>query len=255
MNGDDFKGTKVLIESTDKLIDEVMKITTVHARFYELASDYYQKIGNHAEYYKNALRYLGCCRSPGVNVSDDDATLAQRAFTISLAGILGKDVYNFGELLLHPILNKLAPENVYIRDLLVAFNSGDLAKFEQLRGKWQTQKDLLANEKAIHEKITLLSLMELAFKSKHGSLSFNEISSATHLPIDEVELLVMKALSKELVKGSIDEVQSKVMITWVQPRVLNKKQIRNMKKRLESWFKHVSQFSEKLETKAQEIIA
>lgn len=34
----------------------------------------------------------------------------------------------------------------------------------------------------------------------------------------QVELLVMKALSVGLVKGSIDEVDKLVHMTWVQPR-------------------------------------
>ena len=36
----------------------------------------------------------------------------------------------------------------------------------------------------------------------------------------------MKALSLSLVKGSIDEVDQKVHMTWVQPRVLDREQVR-----------------------------
>ena len=39
-------------------------------------------------------------------------------------------------------------------------------------------------------------------------------------------MLVMKALSLGLVKGSIDEVDNKVHLTWVQPRVLDLEQVR-----------------------------
>lgn len=35
-------------------------VTSVHSRFYDLSSKYYQTIGNHASYYKDALRFLGC---------------------------------------------------------------------------------------------------------------------------------------------------------------------------------------------------
>lgn len=41
----------------------------------------------------------------------------------------------------------------------------------------------------------------------------------------KVELLVMKALSVGLVKGSIDEVDKRVHMTWVQPRVLDLQQV------------------------------
>lgn len=255
MESGDFKGTKQIIESTDQLIDTEMGITTVHARFYQLASDYYQKVGDHAEYYRNALRYLGCCSSEGIEIHEDDEILAQRAFTLSLAAILGQDVYNFGELLLHPIVNKMKPEHLYMRDLLFAFNSGNIVKFDELKPKWQTQADLAAHEIDMRKKICLLCLMEMAFNSNNGILTFAEISKATQLSLNDVEFLVMRALSKGLVKGHIDQVSSKVAITWVQPRVLNKAQIANMKSRLEEWTKSVNEFSQKLENRAQEIIA
>jgi len=38
-------------------------------------------------------------------------------------------------------------------------------------------------------------------------------------------MLVMKALSLGLVKGSIDEVDHRVHLTWVQPRVLDLEQV------------------------------
>lgn len=41
----------------------------------------------------------------------------------------------------------------------------------------------------------------------------------------KVELLVMKALSVGLLRGSIDEVDKRVHITWVQPRVLDLQQV------------------------------
>jgi 26S proteasome regulatory subunit N9 len=35
----------------------------------------------------------------------------------------------------------------------------------------------------------------------------------------------MKALSLDLVRGSIDEIEHKIYITWVQPRVLDGEQV------------------------------
>lgn len=44
--------------------------------------------------------------------------------------------------------------------------------------------------------------------SNNRQLTFAEISKETKLPINEIELLVMKALSQGLVKGAIDQVIS-----------------------------------------------
>ena len=41
-------------------------------------------------------------------------------------------------------------------------------------------------------------------------------------------MLVMRALSLGLVKGTIDEVDESVHMTWVQPRVLNTEQVKRL---------------------------
>jgi 26S proteasome regulatory subunit N9 len=51
--------TKKLIEDLAPKFDELDHLTTVHSRFYDLASNYYRVMGNHSEYYQNALKYLG----------------------------------------------------------------------------------------------------------------------------------------------------------------------------------------------------
>lgn len=42
------------------MLNNLPGVTSVHGRFYDLSSKYYRIIGNHASYYKDALRYLGC---------------------------------------------------------------------------------------------------------------------------------------------------------------------------------------------------
>lgn len=82
------------MEETDGQLNEIEGVTSVHARFYELASNYYRTVGNHFEYYKNALRYLGCVKYETLS----DTEKQERAFYLSLAAVLGDGIYNFGEL-------------------------------------------------------------------------------------------------------------------------------------------------------------
>ncbi|MGH0187281.1 UNVERIFIED_CONTAM: hypothetical protein FKN15_024379 [Acipenser sinensis] len=128
---------------------------------------------------------------------------------------------------MHPILESLrSTDNRWLIDTLYAFNSGDVEAFFILKGCWDSQTDLAANESKLKEKLQLLCLMEMVFTrpAHHRQITFQEISSQAKLPVNKVELLVMKALSNGLVKGSIDEVDSKVHLTWVQPRVMDLKQ-------------------------------
>ena len=68
-----------------------------------LASRLYMREGSHAEYYRASLHFLGCTE---LNTLGKDERIEQ-AFNLSLAALLGKDIFNFGELLAHPILDDL----------------------------------------------------------------------------------------------------------------------------------------------------
>lgn len=88
----------------------------------------------------------------------------------------------------------------------------------------------------------------------YRQLTFAEISKETCLPIDEVELLVMKALAQDLVRGAIDQVGGIVNMTWVQPRVLDRTQITGMVEQLDYWCKDVNSMESLLESRASEIL-
>ena len=59
--------------------------------------------GSHAEYYRASLHFLGCTELNSLAKGDR----IKQAFNLSLAALLGKDIFNFGELLAHPILDDL----------------------------------------------------------------------------------------------------------------------------------------------------
>jgi len=249
----DLDGVKAIVEETDTMIEAQDGVTEVHGRYFQMCSDYHQVMGNHAMYYRDALRYLGCVNLATIPIDEQQA----RAFTLCLAALLGDKVYNFGELLAHPILDSLANDDKFwVVDLLRSFNCGSLTRFEALRSQWSTQPDLCASELALRQKICLLCLMELTFRKSNNQrvLTFHDVATETRLPMDEVELLVMKALSLDLVRGSIDQVDQKIHMSWVQPRVLDKDQIMTMKKRLDHWSTDVKAMEMLLENKAQEIL-
>ncbi|XP_066108609.1 26S proteasome non-ATPase regulatory subunit 13 isoform X2 [Saccopteryx bilineata] len=211
LNIGDLQVTKETIEDIEEMLSTLPGVTSVHSRFYDLSSKYYQTIGSHASYYKDALRFLGCVDIKDLPVPEQQ----ERAFTLGLAGLLGEGVFNFGEL-----------------------------------------PDLAANEAQLLRKIQLLCLMEMTFTrpANHRQLTFEEIAKSAKISVNEVELLVMKALSVGLVKGSIDEVDRRVHMTWVQPRVLDLQQIKGMKDRLEFWCTDVKSMEMLVEHQAHDIL-
>ncbi|XP_075044083.1 26S proteasome non-ATPase regulatory subunit 13 [Mixophyes fleayi] len=253
LNIGDLQATKETIEAVDEMLGGLPGVTSVHSRFYDLSSKYYQTIGNHASYYKDALRFLGCTEHKDLPISEQQ----DRAFTLGLAGLLGDGVYNFGELLMHPILETLRKsERQWLIDTLYAFNSGNVETFRSLKTAWGQQPDLAANESLLLKKIQLLCLMEMTFTrpANHRQLTFEEIAKSAQVNVNDVELLVMKSLSVGLLRGSIDEVDKKVHITWVQPRVLDLQQIKGMKDRLEFWCTDVKSMEMLVEHQAHDIL-
>jgi len=72
--------------------------------------------------------------------------------------------------------------------------------------------------------------------------------------VEQVELLIMKALSQGLVQGKIDQVSGNVDMSWVQPRVLDKDQVKIMMKKIESWSTDVANMEAMIENQAGEIL-
>ncbi|KAG0047498.1 26S proteasome regulatory subunit [Gryganskiella cystojenkinii] len=251
----DLDSTKADLEECSKYLDGFDSVDPqINASFLRVSADYYKIKADYAKYYKHALLYLAC-----VNI--DDLSLAEkisRANDLALSALLGDSIYNFGELLMHPILESLVgTEREWLKNLLYAFNSGDIGKFEALAPHFAQESILQNNITALRQKICLMSLTETVFKrnSDNRSIPFSTISSETKLPLEEVEILVMKALSLGLIKGTIDQVDEVVRVHWVQPRVLDRQQIQGMQERLVAWNDNVKRTAIVMEAEAVDVYA
>lgn len=64
--------------------------------------------------------------------------------------------------LAHPVLAALAStERRWLVELLYAFNSGNISRFDELKSQWTKQPDLAQHEIPMRQKISLLCLMEV----------------------------------------------------------------------------------------------
>eukprot|EP01102_Stenamoeba_stenopodia_P013140 TRINITY_DN4217_c0_g1_i1.p1 TRINITY_DN4217_c0_g1~~TRINITY_DN4217_c0_g1_i1.p1 ORF type:complete len:385 (+),score=86.79 TRINITY_DN4217_c0_g1_i1:190-1344(+) len=229
--------------------------STVYAAYYHASLQYYKVKGLALEFYRNGLLYLAYANLDTL----PEQERVSLAFDLSLAALIGDSIYNFQELLGHSIIESLQGDNAWIVSLLKAFNSGNQAQCEQVMQqhgiKFQAQPALVNNRQILNQKLAILSLMELVFKrpSEERTISFGTIAQATNLPLHEVELLVMKALSLKLVKGVIDQVEETVTFTWVQPRVLDIQQVAGLKDRLGNWATTVNQTLIMLEGETPEL--
>ncbi|KAJ3353936.1 26S proteasome regulatory subunit [Entophlyctis luteolus] len=234
----DLDGCKDGIDECEKILNDLPAVEPViNASFYRVSADFYKAKAMYPQFYHNALLFLSSTSLDELSAAEK----AERAFDLSLSALLGDGLYNFGELLMHPILDSLTNSpSAWLRSLLFAFNSGDHATFEKISKSPEFLKLplLVSALPFLSQKLCLMSLIESVFrrpKEERGRLPFTVIAKDTNVLPSEVEHLVMKALSLGLVKGSIDEIDSCVSITWVQPRVLEVGQIRSIAEKLTAW--------------------
>lgn len=244
LHSEQIEEAEKLLKECEKVINDDAGVTPTHADYYKVAATMQQIKGNYAGFYAEALRYLGCVDVDTLSAVEK----AERAFDLGLAALLGKGIYNIGELIQHEILDALkGTDKQWLIDLLLALNCGDVARFKELLcSAKESSPDLAANEDLLLEKIKLLAVMEVVFNRGSGDkvVEFSVIAEAAEIPVGEVEILVMKALSLGLVKGTINQIEGVIEFTWVQPRVLSMEQLTNMRDMLNTWLGKVDEATE-----------
>ncbi|URE20095.1 26S proteasome non-atpase regulatory [Musa troglodytarum] len=233
------KECKRLLEQGKSTLDSMTDIDpSVHAKYYWMSSQYHKSRQEFAEFYKSTLLHLAYTTVETLS----ESFKLDLAFDLSLSALLGDNIYNFGELLAHPIINSLTGTNVeWLYHILHAFNTGNLLRYQELCRVHNialcAQPALVENEKKLLEKINILCLMEIISSrpSEDRTIPLSVISERTKLSIEDVEYLLMKSLSVHLIEGIIDQVEGTVHVSWVQPRVLGIPQIRSLRDRLDTW--------------------
>ncbi|KAL6180971.1 hypothetical protein ACLB2K_047629 [Fragaria x ananassa] len=255
----DQKECKKLLEDGKSTLDNMTDIDpSVYASYYWVSSQYYKFHQEFAEFYKSALLYLAYTSVESLS----DSFKLDLAFDLSLSALLGDNIYNFGELLAHPIIKSLLGTKVeWLYYILQAFNSGDLGRYQELcrvhNAALSAQPALVENEKKLLEKINILCLMEIIFSrpSEDRTIPLSIIAERTKLSIEDVEHLIVKSLSVHLIEGIIDQVEGTVHVSWVQPRVLGVPQIKSVRDRLDGWLDKVHTALLSIEAETPDLVA
>ncbi|KAH8822798.1 hypothetical protein DL96DRAFT_1714263 [Flagelloscypha sp. PMI_526] len=248
----DVEGAKTDMDESLKKMDQVSDRpdmeNVVRAACYAVGADFFKARGEYSPYYKNSLLFLACIDVER-DITPEDRLM--RAHDLALSAFLSEDIYNFGELLMHPILSALdnTPHD-WLKKLLFTFNEGSIGKFEALAPLFPKEPILQHSYPFLRQKsvscLSLRAFLLVAPRIDRNNLSFDTIARETHLPLDEVEHLIMKGLSLQLIKGTLDQPAQTARITWVQPRVLNREQIGSLAKRLEDWVARLDDVEQRL---------
>lgn len=247
-----------LEEAKEKILSFSSSETAPFSKFYKASAAYRKAIGPAGEFYKAALMYLSY--TPMDALSDEEKY--DLATDVAMSAITGEDIYNFGEVLATPILSHLEDtSNQWMCDLVVALHEGSIDKFNTIvdsnRDKYSSYPTLVDGLPGLKKKVVLLALINIAFErnANDRQISFSDIAGRTHIDMDQVEWVIMRAMSLNLVRGSIDQVEQFVNITWVQPRILDKQQIGVVADQLEGWASRVKDAYSSVEDQTSELLA
>ena len=233
----ELKETKRVLQECEGKLDNMTGCeNTTYASYYWAWATYQKATGDAEAYFKASLQFLGygecalhltvsnpahsCpdfrCTPVAADIEELGAeTRSAIAFEVAKAALLGDTIFNFGELLVHPIMATLsAGVNGWMTSLLSAFNSGDVTAYREVTASnaaaMQGQPELVAGKAKLEQKISLLALMQLVFKRAGDDriLSFADVSEATAgaVDVDNVEFLVMKACCLGVIDAQIDQV-------------------------------------------------
>ncbi|CAH2046285.1 unnamed protein product [Thlaspi arvense] len=255
----DQKECKKILDDGKSSLDSMTDIDpSVYANFYWVSSQYHKFRQEFSDFYKSALLYLAYTSVEALS----DSFKLDLAFDLSLSALLGENIYNFGELLAHPVLKSLLGTNVeWLYHILQAFNHGDLVQYQELCRVHQAaliaQPALVENEKKLLEKINILCLIEIIFSrpAEDRTIPLSVIAERTKLSIEDVEHLLMKSLSVHLIEGIIDQVNGTVYVSWAQPRVLGIPQIKSLRDQLDNWVDKVHTTLLSVEAETPDLVA
>ena len=240
-----------LLTDVEKRISESTPLI-IRSRFHRTQADLDKARGDFDAFYEHALLYLSTSRILESHVL---------AFDLSMSALCSAKVCSFGELASHPILNSLKDTtDSWLFDLILLLDSGSSDSIPIFNEKFAS---IILNDDRfksflpiIQQKIALSVFLNIIFSRPFDSriFSFEEISKSCHVPLDQVEWLVMKSLSTELIKGEIDEVEQKVIVTWCKPKALDQNRLKHLKQQIDRWCSIVHSQRVALSKRAQPVV-
>lgn len=236
---------KTFLKENSNLLKELSvstesEVAAVHSAYYQTAMELYKRVGPADAFYTQAIQFLHYTPLSFVqNVKD-------LARDLCLAALVGKGVYNLGTVVYEngALLASLQGESDgFLVELMESSASGDVRALKILEQHRAQLEGNGCDIKGIQEKIMLLGLVNMVFEKDSGerTMKFVDIAERLQVDIEQVEWIVMKSLSLGLIKGTMDQVDGVVNVTWVMPRVLDEKNMKTLAHKFGEWAEKVGE--------------
>lgn len=164
-----------------------------------------------------------------------------------VASLIGEKMFNLAELIEKDFFKVLANTDYeWIYSLILSFNSANVDQYLNMMNKYadriKQHRVLSSQVDFLQVKIRIAALLDLVFQKNKNErvLYYGEIAANCLCDLDKIEFLLIKALSLGLIKGHIDEVESKLVVNWIQPKYLDREKIVVLHDRLDNWIQKSS---------------
>jgi len=228
----------------------------IFSEFYKAYAFYFDQRKDYEEFYQYALQYLAYTPESNLNPQEK----IEWSVKMGMAVLLGKKIYNIGELVDKEILKSLTTTAyLWLYDLLQAMNAARVSDFvraaEHYKGQIESVPEIKANMPNILVKMRILALLDLVFtrQKEDRNIQFKIVAKIAEIEENDVEWLLMKAMSLGLIKGEIDQVDQFVKVTWMKPRILDPQRVQIMRDTVDKWRTKVQGILKDLEDKTAEI--
>mmetsp|Transcript_36317 Transcript_36317/g.37698 ORF Transcript_36317/g.37698 Transcript_36317/m.37698 type:complete len:389 (-) Transcript_36317:60-1226(-) len=230
----------------------------VYAYFYKLFAFYYEKKQNHDEFYNYALQFFAYCKDDSISTEDK----LRLCYKMALSSLIGEKMFNFAELIEKEYFKILIDSQYeWVYNLIRSISTGKVDQFVNMLSNYKTEfeaESVLTNKKELLDlKVRITALLDLVFQKNKNErvLSFREISAGCCCDSDQVEVIVMKALSLGLIKGHLDEVEKVLVVTWIQPKYLEKEKLSMLSDRLDAWINKTNKTLVDFEEKSKSLVS
>lgn len=189
------------------------------------------------------------------------AELAALAYKTAIAALLSEETYNFGRFLNFPIFMALLKiSHPWLVQLVDVCNEGNVSAFEDFwaahEAKIRGIPEIFTAASALRRKVQVMALLHLVFCAAFNERVFPFSTIASRCGVDEkgAELLVLEALAQGVIRGRIDGLLKTVHIGWVEPRVLNLKEVRALSEHVSTWRSTVEDLVQKMNLKTSKFL-
>jgi len=242
----------------DYVKKENISDAVVFSKYYKALMEYQKLSGFSNEFFASAILYLGYTNLEDLS-QEEKISVAKDMIT---SGLIGDNIYSYGGILDSPIVEVLST-TIYASyvQLLETVQQGNTPQFHALLASPAIQSlspeynTLVTHASVLELKITLMGMMNIFIeRSAHDRIvQFPIIQEKCCVAEDKVEWLLMKAMSVGLMKGTIDEVDQTISVSWINPRMVEKRQYGVLRDQIAAWQTKVKDALHIVEERATEL--